>query len=136
MRAIRNAMGAATIDPALLTSAERLQYEGFLRREDTTRQIMALKEAGHSIKQIVRRTRHSRKLVRQTVRGARGDVFRVRQSSLEVYLPVLDAEWAAGCRNGAELWRRLTDQGSEDPSVLSASGRRGTGVRTRCRRRA
>ncbi len=111
MRTIRNALGAATVDPALLTSAERLQYEGFLRRENTTRQIMALKEAGHPIKEIVRRTRHSRKLVRHTVRGARGDVFRVRQSSLEAYLPVLDAEWAAGCRNGAELWRRLTDQG-------------------------
>ena len=72
---------------------------------------MALKEAGHSIKEIVRRTRHSRKLVRQTVRGGRGDVFRVRQSSLESYLPVLDAEWLSGCRNGAELWRRVTDQG-------------------------
>lgn len=30
-----------------------------------------------------------------------------RQSSLEAYLPRLDAEWAAGCRNGAELWLRL-----------------------------
>ena len=111
MRAVRSALGAAMIDPALLTAAERLQHEGFLRREDTTRQVLALKEAGHSIKEIVRRTRHSRKLVRQAVRGAQGDVFRVRQSSLDVYLPVLDAKWAAGCRNGAELWRRLKDQG-------------------------
>lgn len=63
------------------------------------------------IKEIVRRTRRSRKLVRQTVRGARDDMFRVRQSFLDAYLPVLDAEWASGCRNGAELWRRLTDQG-------------------------
>jgi transposase len=111
MLAVRNVLGAATINPTLLTAAERLQYEGFLRREDTTRQILALKEAGHSIKEIVRRTRHSRKLVRQTVRGSRDDMFRVRQSSLDAYLPVLDAEWASGCRNGAELWRRLRDQG-------------------------
>ena len=111
MRAVRSALGTARVDPALLTAAERLQHEGFLRREDTTRQILALKEAGHSIKEIVRRMRHSRKLVRQTVRGTRGDVFRVRQSSLDAYLPVLDAEWASGCRNGAELWRRLKDQG-------------------------
>ena len=111
MRAVRSALGVVTIDPALLTAAERLQHEGFLRREDTTRQILALKEAGHSIKEIVRLTRHSRKLVRQAVRGIRGDVFRVRQSSLDAYLPVLDAEWASGCRNGAELWRRLRDQG-------------------------
>ena len=111
MRAVRSALGAAMIDPALLTAAERLQHEGFLRREDTTRQILALKDAGHSIKEIVRRTRHSRKLVRQAVRGIQGDVFRVRQSSLDAYLAVLDAEWVSGCRNGAELWRRLRDQG-------------------------
>ncbi len=69
MRAIRNAMGAATIDPALLTAAEQLQHEGFLRREDTTRQILALKEAEHSIKEIVRGTRHSPKLARHALRG-------------------------------------------------------------------
>jgi transposase len=34
-------------------------------------------------------------------------VFRVRLSSLEPYLARLDAEWTNGCRNGAELWRRL-----------------------------
>ena len=111
MRAVRSALDATAIDPALLTAAERLQHEGFLRREDTTHQILALKDAGHSITEIVRRTQHSRKLVRQAVRGVRGDVFRVRQSSLDAYLLVLDAEWASGCRNGAELWRRLRDQG-------------------------
>lgn len=111
MRNVRTALGTVAIDPALLTAAERLRHEGFLRREDTTRQILALKEAGHSIKDIVRRTRHSRKLVRQAIRGIGGDVFRVRQSSVDAYLPVLDAEWASGCRNGAELWRRLRDQG-------------------------
>ncbi len=111
MRAVRSVLGAATIDPALLTAAEQLQHAGFLRREDTTRQILALKEAGHSIKEIVRRTRHSRKLVRQAIRGIQGDVFRVRQSFLEAYLPALHAEWEAGCRSGAELWRRLRDQG-------------------------
>ncbi len=83
MRAVRSVLGATTIDPALLTASERLQHEGFLRREDTTRQILALKEAGHSIKEIVRRTRHSRKLVRQAVRGARDDVFRVRAGTNE-----------------------------------------------------
>ncbi|MGI4800222.1 MAG: ISL3 family transposase [Janthinobacterium lividum] len=111
MRAVCKTLGAALIEPALLTAAERLQHDGFLRREDTTQQILALKDAGYSIKEIVRRTRRSRQLVRQTVRGGRGDVFRVRQSSLDAYLIVLDAEWAAGCCNGAELWRRLRDQG-------------------------
>ena len=128
MRAIRNALGAATIDPALLTAAERLQYVGFLRREDTTRQILALKEAGHAIKEIVRRTRHSRKLVRQTVRGCRGDVFRIRQSSLEPYLPVLDAEWASGCRTAPNSGAGSRIRASKDHYALSANGQPGVGA--------
>ena len=63
------------------------------------------------IKEIVRRTGHSRRLVRQIVRGERTDVFRVRQSSLDAHLPFLDEQWISGCRNGAELWRRLKTRG-------------------------
>ncbi len=88
MRQIRAAMGAAFIDPSLLTFAEKLQYEGYLR-------------------EIVRRTGYSRGLIRRIVRGQRSDAFRVRQSSLEPYLPWLDEQWEAGCRNGAALWRAL-----------------------------
>jgi transposase len=49
----------------------------------------------------------SRGLVRRVLRGQRSDVFRVRESSLEHHLPWLDAQWAAGHHNGADLWRRL-----------------------------
>ena len=63
------------------------------------------------IKMIARTTGHSRKLVRNVLRGLTSDVFRMRQSSLEAYLPRLDAEWTAGCCNGAELWRRLRTSG-------------------------
>jgi hypothetical protein len=34
MRPVRAAVGSATINPDLLTAAERIQYEGYLRRED------------------------------------------------------------------------------------------------------
>jgi transposase len=111
MRPIRTVIGATTIDPKLLTAAERLQYEGYLRREETNAAILALSKNGIPIKQIVRRTGHSRKLVRQVIRGERHDVFRTRQSSLDQHLPWLDDQWAAGCRNGAELWRRLAARG-------------------------
>lgn len=40
MRQIRSAVGAATINPDLLTAAERIQYEGYLRREDTNAAIL------------------------------------------------------------------------------------------------
>jgi transposase len=63
------------------------------------------------LKEIVRRTTHSRKLVRQVSRGEGTDIFRTRQSTLDAHLPFLDAQWAEGCRNGAELWRRLKLQG-------------------------
>jgi hypothetical protein len=40
MRHIRTVIGATTIDPKLLTAAERLQYEGYLRREETNVAIL------------------------------------------------------------------------------------------------
>ena len=111
MRSIRAAIGATKVDPDLLTCAEKLQYEGYLRREETNAVIMRLAGEGVSIKEIVRRSGHSRKLVRQVMRGERTDVFRVRQSSLDAQLPLLDELWASGCHNGAELWRRLHAKG-------------------------
>ena len=99
MRQIRSAIGATTVNRELLTAAERLQYEGYLRREQTNAAILALAKDGVPLKQIARQTGHSR------------GVFRVRQSSLELYLPWLDEQWAAGCRNGAELWRLLRARG-------------------------
>ena len=111
MRLIRAAIGTATINPELLTCAERLQYEGYLRRQETNAAIMVLVRDGVPIKEIVRRTGHSRQVVRQVSRGQSTDIFRSRQSTLDVHLPFLDAQWDAGCRNGAELWRRLRAQG-------------------------
>jgi transposase len=111
MRPIRAALGTAVIDPVLLTHAERLQHEGYMRREEAYGAIRALSEAGTPIKEIVRRTGRSRKLERDIVRGGGGDVFRCRSNILEPHLAWLDAEWAVGCRNGAELWRRLRDEG-------------------------
>jgi hypothetical protein len=80
MRQVRSVIGATRIDPELLTAAERIQYEGYLRREETNAAILELSKSGMAIKQIARQTGHSRKLVRQVVRGERNDVFRTRQS--------------------------------------------------------
>jgi len=107
MRAIRTALGATTIEPYLLTRAERLQYEGYLRREEAAAAVLKLADEGVPIKQIARQLGCSRKLVRRAVRGETGDVFRTRESSLDTHLLFLNAQWESGCRNGAELWRRL-----------------------------
>lgn len=116
MRQVRVAVGSATINPALLTAAERIQYEGYLRREDTNAAILRQAETGVSIKEIVRLTGHSRGLVRKVLRGQRTDVFRVRESSLEHHLSWLDAQRTSGHHNSADLWRhlrRLGFRGSE-----------------------
>jgi transposase len=111
MRQVRAAIGAATINPDLLTAAEQIQYEGYLRREENNAVVLGLAKDGIAIKEIVRRTGHSRGLVRRVLRGERSDIFRMRESSLELYLPWLDGQWAAGERNGAALWRQLKQQG-------------------------
>jgi transposase len=91
MRQIRAAIGAATVDSELLTAAESLQYEGYLRREETNAAILAQSKSRASIKEIVRSTGYSRGLVRKVLRGQRSEVFRTRESSLEPFLPWLDA---------------------------------------------
>jgi transposase len=111
MRQVRTAIGAAAIDPRLLTAAERIQYEGYLRREEDNSAILGLARDGIPIKEIVRRTGRSRGLVRKVLRGQRSDIFRLRESSLELHLPWLDARWSAGERNGAALWRQLRKLG-------------------------
>lgn len=109
MRQIRAAFGATVINPALLTSAEWLQYEGYLRREETNAAIMAQIKAGVPLRRIAKNTGHSRKLVRAVARGERSDVFRTRESSLEVNLPWLNAQWDSGARNATAIWRKLKD---------------------------
>jgi transposase len=111
MRQIRKTIGTGRIDPKLLTYAERLQYEGFQRREETNAAILSLSQDGAPIREIVRRTGYSRGLVRKILRGQRSDVFRTRPSSLEPYLPWLDAQWDAGRRNGLALWRAVQERG-------------------------
>lgn len=123
MRQIRKAVGSTIIDPRLLTYAERLQYEGYQRRQEANEAILELSKQGIPIKQIVKRTGHSRKLVRSVLRGQRSDVFRVRQSSLEEWLPWLDSRWGKARtmhrRSGAKCARRA----SAARSASSLNGR-------------
>ena len=111
MREVRRALGQSAIDPATLTAAEFIQYEGWRRRAEDEAAVLALHREGVAIKEIVRRTGRSRKLVRDIVRGGRSEPFRPRASSLEPWLDRLSAEWSGDCRNGAELWRRLHASG-------------------------
>lgn len=64
MHVIRTAIGATMINPKLLTCAERLKYEGYLRREETNGAIMALVRDRAPLKKIGSRTGQSRHFVR------------------------------------------------------------------------
>jgi hypothetical protein len=101
-------LGDAIIDPALLTTAERIQHEGYLRRQETNAAIVEQAAAGMSIKEIVRCTGHSRGLVGKILRGQRTDLFRERGP---VHSTATSPGWTAGQRNGAALWRALRNQG-------------------------
>ena len=52
MRQIRQSVGAMTINPALLTAAEHLQYQGYLHREETNASVLTIAKDGASIKEI------------------------------------------------------------------------------------
>ena len=100
MRQIRSVIGATTISPELLTCVERIQYEGYLRREETNAAILALSASGMPLKKIARQTGYHRQTIRRVVRGERSDVFRPRQSSLESLLAVAGrpmGRWRAQC---------------------------------------
>jgi len=111
MRGIRTAIGATTINPGLLTCVEHLQYQAYLRRLESHDAVEMFVRKGMPIKEIARRTGRSRNFVRHISRGGGADVFRARQSMLDGFVTFLEAQWIGGCRNGAELWRRVKAQG-------------------------
>jgi hypothetical protein len=92
-------LSQVSIDQLALQAGPRKTVRSQGRRARSSRGILALSKSGIPIKQMVRQTGRSRKLVRQAIRGERTDVFRTWQSSLDLHLPWLDDQWASGCRN-------------------------------------
>ncbi len=109
---LRKALSPETpVDPETLSKAERISWEAAMTREAVNDHIIALAAQGVPLKAMARTTGVSRQTIRKIVRGQRHDIFRTRQSSLDPWRVQLEAEWTYGCRNGAELWRRLRASG-------------------------
>ncbi|MCK1618229.1 transposase [Bradyrhizobium sp. 159] len=111
MRQIRIVIGATTIGPKLLTAAERLQYEGYLRREETNAATLTLSNNGYL---------SSRACVKPAIAGSWCD--RWSAANVTTTSEPGKVRWICTCRgstingrpaaaNGAELWRRLAARG-------------------------
>jgi transposase len=111
MRHLRRAVTTGEIDPKRLSAVEKRQWAGWLKRDEVNEKVRALHQSGTALKAIVRSTGLSRQTVRRIVRGTRDDVFRSRESTLDRWNERLETEWAGGCQNGTELWRRLRSAG-------------------------
>ena len=122
-RAIRTAFAATTINLHLLTSAEKFQYEGYPRREETNAAIMKLAGEGLPIKEIVRRTGHSRSLsVRSPVARERTCSARGR-ARLRPIFPSWTNNGRRAATTGPDCGGGCKPEASGYHCALSASGR-------------
>ncbi len=94
-----------------MTSAQRLQWQGWRRRVQVHGEAMRLHRQGIPVRHIARDLALSRNTVRRWVRGEQPELHRPRLHSLDLWRPMLEQRWAEGCRNGAQLWRELRDAG-------------------------
>lgn len=116
MRSIRAVIGAAVINPDLLTLPNACNWKVICAARKLTARTwrclrMALFKDGAPIKQIVNSAGLARATMPRIVRGQRSDVFRTRQSTLDAELPWLDAQWDGGQRNASALWRAMQARG-------------------------
>ena len=122
MRAIRSAIGSTTITPELLTWQKNCDTRAICGAR------IQLRQSWRSPATQSRSSRLSAAWVIVAIsfarrcRGGRTDVFRTRQRSLDAYYLFLEGQWSGGCRNGAELWRRLQVQGFRGSLRSLASG--------------
>ena len=96
-----------------MTSAQRLQWQGWQRRVRVHGEVMRLHQQGAPLRHIACDLTRSRNTVRRWVRGEQPELHRPRMHSLDPWRAVLGRRWREGCRNGAQLWRDLRDAGFE-----------------------
>jgi len=98
-------------DPSTMTSAQRRQWEGWCRRMQRHAEVVRLHRSGVPAHQIARDLALSRNTVRRWIRGGQLELYRPRMHSLDPWRAYLEHRWAAGCRNGARLWRDVRKEG-------------------------
>jgi transposase len=96
------------------SAVEQLRQARREHRQARCAEVLRLREQGDSIQSIARQLRMHRRLVRKYLRV--GSVpprtpYPRRPSQLDAYADYVAQRWHVGCRNGAQLWRELRQQG-------------------------
>ena len=131
------AAAAATVVPSAdpdapppMTSAQRLQWQGWRRRMQLHDEVMRLHEQGRPVRHIARDLALSRNTVRRWVRGEQPELHRPRMHSLDPWRAVLEQRWAENGRNGAGFGGSCAAPGFRAGCASSPSGPTGNGWRT------
>ena len=90
--------------PPPMTSAQRLQYEGWQRRVQVHDEVMRLHQQGVPIRHIARDLALSRNTVRRWVRGEQPELHRQRMHSLDPWRAVLEWRWREGGVAEDPMW--------------------------------
>jgi transposase len=97
-----------------VTKAEQRSLDAQQRRDARFEEAVRLREQGMTIRGIARALGVGRKTVRRWLRAGHAPTWRhadCGRSILDPFRDDLEMRWAAGCRNGTELWREIRERG-------------------------
>jgi transposase len=106
---------SVTGEQGAATPRERQRAERHEQRQARYEERARLYRAGMPIRHIARRLGMARNAVRRWLRAGEAPVYRRAPgcNALDRHLGYVERRWAEGCRNSAQLWHELRDQGFE-----------------------
>lgn len=116
-RDTRAALSALTpvpdLPPRRPTRGEQRKADKQAARQARYEEVAHRRAAGQPIRQIAREFGLGHKTVRRWWRAGQAPTWQPppRSSGLDPYRGYLQRRWQGGCRNAAQLWRELRDQG-------------------------
>jgi transposase len=99
--------------PARPNKAELLRQQRRSHRLQRYEQVLSLHQSGATQEQIAQQLHIDPKTIRRYLRaGAFPEIAqRRRHTGVDRWMPYLEQRWAEGCRNAAQLWREIQEQG-------------------------
>lgn len=133
MPAIRKAVGAATVDPERLTRAERVRYEGYLRREATGEAILALSRKGGRSRRSLARPATAASSSATWCAAWRATCSAPARAALRLICPGWRASGGRAAGTGRSCGGNFVREGSPVVCGWSESGRHGSAAASRSR---